>query len=139
MAEEKRNRRHNDFLQRLSYVLVGIAALGGFMILIDPQVTLTLGNGATLKFGSDGFSQELKGAVVTTMLLGALTAVVSFWFGASKQGQDNAQSVQRIAENAPLVAANVVANAAAPSGDIKAATVNVDADTANVNSPKDKP
>ena len=37
---------------------------------------------------------------------------VGYWLGASKQGQDQAQSMSRIAEAAPGVAAAVVANAA---------------------------
>lgn len=36
---------------------------------------------------------------------------VGYWLGASKQGQDQAQSMSRIAEAAPTVAAAVVANA----------------------------
>jgi hypothetical protein len=36
---------------------------------------------------------------------------VGYWLGSSKQGQDQAQSMSRIAEAAPGVAAAVVANA----------------------------
>lgn len=51
---------------------------------------------------------------------------VGYWLGASKQGQDQAQSMSRIAEAAPSVAAAVVANAK-PQNDLKAGEVNIDA------------
>lgn len=79
---------------------------------------------------------DTERSTVLQTVINLIMLAVGFWLGASKQGQDTAQSMQRIAENAPKVAADVVANASAPSGDIKTAQVNVEADSATVTVPK---
>lgn len=58
--------------------------------------------------------QSERSMILQTVINLTLLAV-GFWLGASKQGQDQAHSMQRIAESAPAVAAAVVANAAQPT------------------------
>lgn len=57
--------------------------------------------------------QSERSMVLQTVINLTLLAV-GYWLGASKQGQDQAQSMSRIAEAAPAVAAAVVANAGEP-------------------------
>lgn len=51
-----------QFIHVLSLLVVVIAATGGFYVLTH-----------------DGFSAELKGSVVTIMLLGGFTSVMQYW------------------------------------------------------------
>ncbi len=131
-------RRSTPFTEKLSWLMAVVAALGGTYVILDPVVTFTL-PWAEVKLGGEGFSEQLKGAVVALILIEGWKAVKEFWLGASKQGQDQAQAMSRMAENAPAVAAAVVANATPAQSPISASTVNVDADTANITAPKDKP
>lgn len=118
MAED---RRSGDFVERISVMLIIGAFLGGFIVLLDIKFTLTLG-AQIVQIGSSGFSPELKGVVVQSMLITGFAAVVAFWLGTTKQGQEQAQSVSRIAEAAPTVAAAVVA--AAGPGQVTPAPMN---------------
>lgn len=102
MMEEKR--RSGDFVERISMLLVLGAYLGGFIVLLDLKLTLMIG-GQTIAIGGDGFSPELKGVVVQSMLITGFAAVVAFWLGTTKQGQDQAMSVNKIAEAAVPAAA----------------------------------
>lgn len=117
------NRRAGDYVEKISTLLIVGAFLGGFIVLLDIRFTLTIGT-QVIQLGKDGFSPELKGVVVQSMLITGFAAVVAFWLGTTKQGQEQAQSVSRIAEAAPTVAAAVVA-AASPmnqsNGNIHAA------------------
>ena len=117
-------RRQSQFTERLSMVMVVIAAIGGFLILIDPQITTGNIGGWSFKFGSDGFSQELKGAVVTIMLLAGWTAVKEYWLGASAGGQKQSESVSRIAEGVSAAPASDALKASADQ-QTKAASVQV--------------
>jgi hypothetical protein len=104
-------RRSGDFVERISVMLIVGAFLGGFLVLLDIRLLLPVGEGYMVQIGKDGFSPELKGVVVQSMLITGFAAVVAFWLGTTKQGQEQAQSVSRIAEAAPTVAAAVVAAA----------------------------
>jgi hypothetical protein len=109
-------KRSPDFLERLSILLVKGALIGGFIVLFDFKFTFTLW-GQVVNIGS-GFAAETKGMVLQSMLISGFAAVVAFWLGTTKQGQEQAQSVSRIAEAAPVstaaaVAADVAAKAAA--------------------------
>lgn len=75
-------RRKGIFSERLSMAVIVIAALGAFGVLLDPVATLNIA-GQTIKIGGEGFSAELKGAVITIMLIGGWTAVMGFWLGSS--------------------------------------------------------
>jgi len=105
--ERKSGRRSGDFIERLSLVLVVGAFLGAFIVLFDVKLTLKLWD-QTIQIGS-GFAPETKGMVLQSMLITALTAVVGFWYGTTKQGQDQAQSVNKIAESAAPTTALAVA------------------------------
>ncbi len=128
------------FPERLSFWVVLIAAIGAFLVLIDPQVELAV-RGQTLKLGGEGFSSELKGAVITIMLIGGWTAVMSFWLGQSESGQQQAKAMSRIAEQSAPVAASAVAAATGAGGGaaLKTDTVNVQSDVTNVSSPPSPP
>lgn len=96
-------RRQNDFIEKLSYMLIIGAYIGGFIVLLDIKLTTSW-----IVLGS-GFSPEVKGVVLQSMLITGFAAVVAFWLGTTKQGQDQAQSVNKIAE------ATVPASAATPA------------------------
>lgn len=91
------DRRKSAFSERLSLIVVIIAAFGAFGVLLDPIVTLDI-LGQEFKFGGDGFSSELKGAVITIMLIGGWQGVMGFWFGNSDSSKQQGQSIARIAE-----------------------------------------
>jgi hypothetical protein len=106
------DRRGTDFVERLSILLIFGAFAGGFIVLLDFKLVITVG-GQLIQLGS-GFAQETKGMVLQSMLIGGFAAVVSFWLNTTKQGQDQAKSVSKIAEQAaPATAAAVAANVAA--------------------------
>lgn len=90
-------RRAGRFTERLSMFMVITAALGAFMVLIDPRWTGEF-FGVKLSFGGEGFSADLKGAVISAILIGGWTAVKEYWLGASASGQNQSESMSRIAE-----------------------------------------
>jgi hypothetical protein len=104
------DKRKNDFIEKLSLILIIGAFIGGFLVLIDVRFTITLG-GQLIQIGQNGFSAEVKGVVLQSMLISGFAAVVAYWLGATKQGQEQAQSVARIAEASPGVQAAAVAAA----------------------------
>lgn len=105
-------RRSGDFLERLSLRLINGALIGGFIVLFDFKFTLTFW-GQVIQVGS-GFAPETKGMVLQSMLISGFAAVVAFWLGTTKQGQEQSQAVNRIAESSPSsTAAAVAANVAA--------------------------
>lgn len=96
------DRRPAEFAERLSIILVQGALVGGFIVLFDIKITLTIW-GQVVSIGS-GFAAETKGMVLQSMLISGFAAVVGFWLGTTKQGQEQAQSVSRIAEAVPVAA-----------------------------------
>lgn len=101
-------RQEGQFREQLSKWMMIVAALGGAYVLLDPQVTFTFWN-QTVKIGGEGFSADLKGAVVSLILIGGFTSVKEYWLGASATGQKQAESMSRIAEaSAPAVVAAAV-------------------------------
>lgn len=117
----KDRRDPGRFRECLSVIMVTTAALGGFLVLLDPEFIIGP-EGWSFKIGSDGFSKELKGAVVTIMLIGGWQAVQGYWLGASAGGQKQSESMSRIAE----------ASAATPATPIKTDDVKIDATGANI-------
>lgn len=104
-------RRASVFTEKLSMFMVSVAALGAFVVLVEPQIDITQYG---VKFGTD-FSADLKGAVITAILIGGWTAVKEYWLGSSAGGEKKADTVSRIAEAAaPQAAAAVAAAAGAP-------------------------
>lgn len=70
--------------------------------------------------------QSERSMILQTVINLTLLAV-GYWLGASKQGQDQAQSMSRMAEAAPAVAAAVVANAGNGAPQVKTDEVTIDA------------
>lgn len=119
-----KDRRHPKFTERLSCFMAGVAAVGGAYVLLDPKITFSI-EWVNIVVGGEGFSPDLKGAVVSLILIGGWVAVKEYWLGASATSQNQAESMSRIAEAS---APNVV-----PSGaPIKADDVLVTANTATV-------
>ncbi len=91
-------------------------------------------------FGLDGFSRDLKGAVISAILIGGWSAVKEYWLGASDGGRNQSAALSRIAENAAPATAAATAAAAAtasalaaqPAAAIKTDEVKVQANTAEV-------
>lgn len=107
-------REVSRYTERLSTFMLMASALGGAWVLLDPVFTLTMW-GQSVKLGGEGFSADLKGAVVSLILIGGWTAVKEFWLGASASGQKQSESMSRIAEaSAPAVAAATAAAATTP-------------------------
>src|ERR1035437_8132651 len=111
MTEE---RRSPVFIEHLSIIIVFFAGLGALLVLIDPVLTLNVIGGNTVKIGGNGFSEQLKGAVVQSLMIGGFTAAVQYWLGSTAGGQRQQETVARIAEaSAPSTAAAVAATVAA--------------------------
>lgn len=121
-------RRSVKFREVLSMFMVKVGAAGAAIVLIDLKFTLVIA-GQTINIGS-GFSPDLKGAVIASILISGYTAVKEYWLGSSEGGQIQNATLSRIAEQSAPVTAAAVAAASAP---ITTDTVNVEATTANVN------
>lgn len=78
--------------------MVWVGAIGAILVLIDIKFTFMIGQ-QTITIGS-GFSPDLKGAVITAILISGYTAVKEYWLGASAGGQTQSESMSRIAETA---------------------------------------
>lgn len=96
-------RRASPFTEKLSTLMVVVASLGAFLVLFDPKFTFTFW-GQELTLGGDGFSADLKGAVISAILIGGWTAVKEYWLGSSVGTVKSAETIQRIAEAAPAPA-----------------------------------
>ena len=91
------DRRANSFTQKLSLLVLLISGFGGLYVLADPVFTL-MWWGQKVQLGGEGFSEQLKGAVVQTLLIGGWSAVLMYWIGASASGAKQQESISRIAE-----------------------------------------
>jgi len=106
---EQTERRAGKFTETLSLFMVRVATIGALIVLVDIKFTLTIYE-QVVTLGS-GFSADLKGAVITAILIGGWTAVKEFWLGSSAGQQGQAESMSRIAEaSAPVAAAAVAAS-----------------------------
>lgn len=124
------DRQPSKFIERLSMALVILASVGTVIVLIDPVITLSLPSGTTIKFGGTGFSDQLKGAVVSLILVSGFAGVIAYWLGASNTGDKAQESVSAIASAAaPAQAAAVAAATGTP---IKTDTVDIDAQSATI-------
>lgn len=97
MAPAVDRRKSMRFTEKLSVFMAIASALGGAYVLIDPVMTITV-SGQIVKIGGEGFSADLKGAVVSLILIGGWTAIKEYWFGASATGNRQSESMSRIAE-----------------------------------------
>ena len=91
----------SKFTERLSFFLVAVAAAGAFLVLLDPHITISIG-GQVFKIGNGGFSADLKGAVVSLILIGGFTAVTTYWLGSSDGSAQKGEAIARIAEGLPV-------------------------------------
>lgn len=121
-SDVKTERRSGPFVEKVSIWLILIAALGGFIVLLDPAVSGKV-FGFEWKIGVGDFSAELKGAVVNTMLLGGFSGVVAYWLGATKSQERSTDSLSRIAEQTAPASAAAAAAAAIPAAAAAAAAV----------------
>lgn len=103
-------RRASPFTEQLSLFMLRVAALGAFLVLFDPKFTFEI-LGQVVQIGGDGFSADLKGAVISAILIGGWTAVKEYWLGSSVGNVKSAEVMQRIAESAPTTSAAAVAAA----------------------------
>ena len=95
------DRRRGKFTEKLSMFMCIIAAIGAAAVLLDPKFVIQFSDGTTFSIGGDeGFSADLKGAVITAILISGWTAVKEFWLGASAAGNYQIESMSRIAESA---------------------------------------
>lgn len=90
-------KRQSQYTEKLSTFMAVASALGGMWVLLDPVFTITLW-GQVVKLGGEGFSADLKGAVVSLILIGGWTAIKEYWLGSSASGQKQSEAVARIAE-----------------------------------------
>ena len=121
-------RRRSRFTEKLSLFMVVVAAIGALGVLMDPRVVILIPGGHTLTLGgADGFSADLKGAVISAILIGGWTAVKEYWLGASASGTRQSETVSRIAEASPATAAAAVAAAVAQPNPLQATDVKVEA------------
>lgn len=135
------------FVRWLSLVLVIVSSIGAMIVLIDPVITFVQTSGTTIKIGGEGFSDQLKGAVVSLILVAGFASVITYWLGASNQGQRAQESVSTIATQAAPLQAAAVAAARAPvpdtptpeNGALQAGTVNVETGTTNITTGETKP
>lgn len=104
-TEKRSKARPPKFTERLSLFMLRVAAFGAAYVLLDPSVWIKDGKFNFL-LNSGGFSADLKGMVIAAILIGGWTAVKEFWLGASASGQDQAQSMSRIAEASTPAVAN---------------------------------
>lgn len=115
------------FTERLSLFMVIIAALGGFLVLLDPRVQFPVYQGYSLSIGGEGFSADLKGAVVSLILIGGWTAVKEYWLGSSSGSDKKTDTIQQMS----AAVASVTGTGSGNSGGLK--VDNVDIDSKNVN------
>ncbi len=72
-------RKPSKYTERLSSSLLWIAGVGCAWVLLDPVVILPLSDGAVIKLGASGFSNDLKGAVIATVIVGSFVALHKYW------------------------------------------------------------
>jgi ribosomal protein L40E len=125
-------RRHTGrFIETLSLALVIVSSIGAMIVLIDPVISFATASGTTIKVGGTGFSDQLKGAVVSLILVSGFAAVIAYWLGASNQGAKAQDSVNTIAQSAAPTTAAAVA-AATTANPQPTATDNVNVTGENV-------
>lgn len=131
MIFKPEKRISNRFIETVSLYIITVASLGAAWVLVDPKVSLAFDWG-DISFGG-GFSNDLKGAVISAILIAGFTAVIAYWLGASDGGRSQSAAVARIAESAAPAAV-----AAATGQSVKTETMQVAAEQVNVQQPENK-
>lgn len=132
------------YIERLSTMLVVLAFVGTIIVLIDPVITFETAGGTVLRFGGTGFSDQLKGAVVSLILVSGFAGVIGYWLGASNTGDKAQESVSNIATAAGTGSGGAAAIAAAagaapapgskpPGGPMQTGDVTINTPSATVN------
>ena len=93
-------RRATPFTEKLSWFMALAAAGGGVYVILDPVIAFKL-SWIDIKLGGEGFSEQLKGAVVALILIEGWKAVKEYWLGSSVGTVKSAETIQRIAEASP--------------------------------------
>ena len=83
--------------ERLSFWVLTLSTLGGFIVLMNPKLTIPLASG-TFTMGGVDFSPDLRGGVVMSMMVAGFVSVIKFWFDTSKSSEAKSNSLARIAE-----------------------------------------
>ena len=104
-------RRAMKFTESVSMFMLRAATVGALVVLADIRFTFDLG-GQVIAIGS-GFSPDLKGGIITIMLIGGWTAVKEYWLGSSAGSAERAQTIDAIVTGAPAAQAVQVAAIAA--------------------------
>ena len=104
------------FTERLSWFMVVTASCGALLVLIDPQIKFTFGSD-TFSFGGAGFSADLKGAVVSLILIGGWSAVKEYWLGSSSGSAERAKTIDKLIVATTPAPAPATTPAPAPAPD----------------------
>jgi hypothetical protein len=94
-------RRSKVFIEKLSMFMVSVAALGAFIVLFDPKFVITIAGQTISLGGATGFSADLKGAVVSLILIGGWTAVKEYWLGSSAGSDKKSDAIQKMIDVPP--------------------------------------
>jgi hypothetical protein len=120
------DRRGGGFNEKLAFVLVIGGIIGALVVLLDPVITITTSAGTVLHFGGTGFSDQLKGAVVSMILVSGFAAVITYYFGSSNSDKVKNQTISALAASslpaalepaAPPLAAEKIEVAAQPTNE----------------------
>jgi|SRR5665647_1587267 len=113
------DRRDRSFNDKLALILVSAGIIGALLVLIDPVFAITLKNGFTLHIGGSGFSDQMKGAVITMILVGGFTAVITYYFGSSNADKVKNETISNLAATvAPTPLNNEPPNPPTIEGDL---------------------
>ena len=70
-------RKATKYTERLTSMLIWMACSGSAWVILDPVIIIPLAcEGCILKLGASGFSNDLKGAVIGTVIVGTIAAVL---------------------------------------------------------------
>lgn len=78
--------------------MVMVAAFGALVVLLDVKVTYHITENTVIAVGGT-FSNDLKGAVISAILISGWTAVKEYWLGASASSEGHQATISKIAEN----------------------------------------
>lgn len=94
----ERRRAVNCFLQWLSMVICIFSFIGAAWVLCDPRISFSYGT-FRIELGQIPFSSDLKGAVISAILIGGFAGVTGYWLGASNTNRIPTQTFN--VENKP--------------------------------------
>ncbi len=81
MAERRQS--NTTFLYCLSIMLVLFSFGGAAWVLMDPLIVVGPFSWGSIAIGRTPFSADLRGSVVSTILVGGFAGVVGYWLGSS--------------------------------------------------------